>query len=577
MSEELDEAFLAELRGEFLAEASSLLEQCEEAFLKLEDASIDQKENLDQIFRVAHSIKGAGSAVGFTELAHFAHHVEDLLTILRVSPQHLNAEIVSLLLKCGDALKLKVKHLLEKSNEAWDVTELEKALKTLLAQIEGKPAPVDAASPLPEGLPETPVDAPEVQKTVQPVQQKAKTEQVAVVKIDAQKIDVMVNLMGELVIHKSQLMKRIDDSAMGTDLTVQSICAQIDRASRELQDEILRLRLVNLKSLFLKCQRAVRDTADKLKKPINFQTVGEEVEVDRNIVDAITDPLLHMVRNSVDHGIEGSQELRQSRGKRNEGSVQLIAEQKGSFVVLEIRDDGGGIPVEKIFEKAKRLGHFSENTQLADIPKQKILECIFLPGFSTAEKVSDISGRGVGLDVVRSSVEKLKGKLEIDTEVEKGTRFRIVLPVTTSILEGIFTKTSENHYIFPKDDIVEIVPFAGLETLRSPEGQLLAKYRNQVVQLEYFNRLLQQNTLPENIRWMCIMVNNGDKIFGILVEEVLGQIQVVLKPLNPFVKYSEVVSSTTILPDGRVGLVVDLESAIKAAGKQQKVAAERVA
>lgn len=622
-----DDGFLEELRQEFLSEASSLLEQWEEYFLKLEDTD-DKAEQVTNIFRVAHCLKGTSSAVGYSEMAAFAHIVEDLLQILKKDPECLTPEIVTTLLKCGDAFKVKVAFLMGKEKTDWDVTILafdinnylmsfghaghdthaapaqdqnlmpsepsEEAKAQSIESDEGwKQALDDVNSKLGVNLTEEHLHLSEDEIAKVIAEQKAeqehspaapviKLDQVrehkeeekkaaaaaaapkdsastktanATVKVDAHKIDKIMNLVGELVINKSQLANRVEQYR--DDHVLEATYSLLEKTIRELQDETLGMRMISMKNLFLKCQRAVRDVSIKLNKNIEFVQSGEDVEIDRSMVELLTDPLLHMLRNSVDHGIE------------SQGTILLKAEHIGSKIVLSIKDNGRGINAEKVFGKAMQNGLISSSVKMSDLSENEIFQFIMMPGFSTAEKITDVSGRGVGLDVVKTTVEKMNGKVDISSQLGKGTCFKLILPLTTSIQEGIHVKSNHSSYIFPTEKVLEILSGDKVSFITDPNGLNMFKYRETVIPYATLDATLGLS--PDfKVSKMILIMDVDGKNFGIGIDEFVAQVHVVLKPINEIVRTSTGISASCILSHGGIGFVIDTDEVCKSVLKNNK-------
>ena len=623
-----DDEFLEELRREFLAEGSSLLELWEESFLKLEDSE-NKAEEISTIFRVAHSFKGGSSAVGYSDLAAFAHIVEDLLSIIKKDPTTLNAEIVTLLLKCGDAFKQKINFLNGSDKTDWEITilsfditnqllmlghaghpepqqvasapaahatelseeekaasiESDESWKKALADTNDKlgvnlteehllmseddiakeiAAQKEAMAQTEKALAEMQLIEPEVAnvlkltaKAIEPEKKVApptssapvaNAKQSVSVKVDAHKIDKIMNLVGELVINKSQLANRVEQYR--EDHVLEATYSLLEKTIRELQDETLGMRMISMKNLFMKCQRAVRDVSLKLGKSIEFMQSGEDVEIDRSMVELLTDPLLHMLRNSADHGIA------------QDGVILLKAEHIGSKIVLTVKDNGRGIDAQKVFAKAKQNGLIPENAEIGSYSENEVFQFIMMPGFSTAEKITDVSGRGVGLDVVKTTIEKMNGKVEIESTVGKGTRFRLILPLTTSIQEGIHVKSADSSYIFPTEKVLEILAGDKVDFITDPNNLNMFKYRNMVIPYATLDSTLGVNPDFHVCKMILIMDVDG-KYFGIGVDEFISQVHVVLKPINEIVKTSTGISASCILSHGGIGFVIDTDEVCK--------------
>lgn len=588
----IDDEFLEELRREFLAEGISLLELWEESFLKLE-TSPNKSEEISTIFRVAHSFKGGSSAVGYQDLASFAHSVEDLLSIIKLNPATLNADLISLLLKCGDAFRQKISFLNGQDASDWEITILAFDINDKLLMLgDGK-----QAAPLFEETHQdekTKIDSSSVDEEWQkvlketnerlgvqlteehlllseeeivqeiskqkqsqpPMEQPSKhstpvhnqTKQSVSVKVDASRIDKIMNLIGELVINKSQLANRVEKHK--EDHLLEATFSLLEKTIRELQDETLGMRMVSMKNLFMKCQRSVRDVSLKLDKRIEFIQQGEEVEIDRSMVELITDPLLHILRNSADHGIS------------SEGRISLKAEHIGSKIVLTIQDNGRGIDINKVFAKARDNQLVPENAILSDYSTNEIFQFIMMPGFSTAEKITDVSGRGVGLDVVKTTIEQLNGKIEIDSIINKGTKFKLILPLTTSIQEGLHVKSHNGSYVFPTDKVLEILAGDKLNLLQDPNSLVMFNYRDLIIPYASLDYALGVATeiLPKK---MVLVLEVDGKYFGIGVDDFVSQVHVVLKPISNIVKTSTGISASCILSHGGVGFVIDTDEVCK--------------
>lgn len=650
-----DDEFLEELRKEFLAEATSLLDLWEESFLNLEDAE-DKSVEITNIFRVAHSIKGTSSAVGYSDMAAFAHIVEDLLSLIKKDPNSLSPEIVSLLLKCGDAMRHKMNFLMGSETKDWEVEDLSVDIKKFIGQLDGsspyahqEAAPVDSeevittveapvakspteaapivldpleddsnwknllaevnqalgvniteadlvlsdeeilkkvesqkkgktqapaavqATPAPvavrpkEAAPAPQVASPVIKKSEEDTENKkapsdshATANKNATVKVDAHKIDKIMNLIGELVINKSQLANRVEQYK--DDHQLEATYSLLEKTIRELQDETLGIRMISLKNLFLKCQRAVRDVSLKLGKTIEFIQDGEDVQIDRSMVELLTDPLLHMLRNAADHGIESDDE--RQMGNKGNGKIILKAEHVGSKIIIQIKDNGKGIDCQRVFAKAKQNGLIPETANFNDFSENQIFQFIMLPGFSTAEKITDVSGRGVGLDVVKTSIEKLNGKVEIESTLGLGTRFRLILPLTTSILEGIHVKSSARSYIFPTEKVLEILSGNQISYVQDPSGATMFKYRDHVIPYATLDSRLGLEDEFRLCRMILILEIDG-KNFGVGIDEFVAQVHVVLKPINDIVKTSNAISASCILSHGGIGLVIDTDEVCK--------------
>lgn len=583
-----DEAFMQELRREFLNEASFLLEECEASYLSL-DRVDGRGEELGKIFRCAHSLKGAGAAVGFLDLSHFAHAVEDLLSFLRNYPEKITPEITSVLLKTGDAFKIRVVQLKTGDTAAWDVSELEREVRQLTATLVGLPQSDAPEKPkvtpemleelesvtrqsIQEVAPSGPegVTPPAATHSAQPASPSPKSGAAhppsgsggaSSVKVDTDRIDGVLDLIGELVVIKSQLIN--ETACYATNLRLNGIVSLLDKTVRDLQGRALSMRMTGLKPLFMRLQRTVRDTAINVGKPIEFVMHGEETEIDRTMIELLADPLMHIVRNSVDHGIEKTA-TRKSSGKAEQGRISVNARQAGGRVVVEVQDDGGGINRDKVFLKAFEKGLTGNHTSPDTMKDSELYQLIFSAGFSTAETVSDISGRGVGLDVVRSNIEKLKGSIEIESNPGAGTNFRISIPLTTSITDGMLAIIEGNRYIIPMDRIRELVHMRDAQITEVTPGNRCVEVRGRSLPLAHLDGIDELDRSEEGGTYpgggeMLVVTDNGQRPFAFQVDRVIGQSQVVLKSLGPNFKQNLLISGAAVMGDGRVALVLDID------------------
>lgn len=564
----MDAEFMEQLRKEFLDEAVFMIEQCEESYLKLEHPECRVVE-LDKIFRLAHSLKGAGSAVGFTCLAFFAHSVEDCLTILRVSPHFVNAEIISTLLRCGDAIQKRIQYLKSGGSDAWDIETLNNEVKALVKSLTGANIP-ENLTVAPEALDQMLADETEKSLiTVAPAALPVKTAQAPAgappssasassgsIKIDIDRIENILNVVGELVVIKSQLINQ--SVTYANDLQLSAIISLMDKTIRDLQDKTLSLRMTPLKNLFLKTQRILRDLSVKLDKPIEFQMKGEETEIDRSMVELLADPLMHIARNALDHGVENN-ERRKNANKNPKGLIELSSRQVGSKVLITIRDDGAGLNRDKLVKKALEKGVIAAGVDPSTISDQDVYQFIFAPGFSTADQVTDVSGRGVGMDVVKTNIEKLKGSIEIESTPGAGTLFKILLPLTTAITDGMIVQIGDQPCVIPMESIHELVKLEDSSIIEMRSGQKVFDHRGKFLRMVALEKLAHHTELMSNKGIMMVVTAQNDLV-SMHVSAVLGQTQVVLKPLAETFENVTGVAGAAILGDGRVAMVLDIDA-----------------
>ncbi len=372
------------------------------------------------------------------------------------------------------------------------------------------------------------------------------------VKVDTNKLDNLFNMVGELVIANSLIsgeMNSINNNGLSKNLS------QLNKVTKDIQDQVMSMRMVPLKQTFQKMSRLARDVSLRAGKKVKLQISGEETELDKNVIEEIADPLVHILRNSVDHGIEPENE-RVAKGKPGEGIVRLSAFHRGGNIVIEIEDDGRGLQKDKILKKAIEKGLINDQSGLSD---NQIYHLIFTPGFSTAENVTNISGRGVGMDVVTKNIEKIRGKVEVTSHEGKGTQFTIKLPLTLAIIDGIVVKVGNATYIIPTISIEESIrPKREEINTITNKGEVINR-RGNLFPLVRLHKLYNINTTKTN-PWdaIVIIVESEEGRFSILVDELIGQQQVVIKNLGERFKNVKGISGSAILGDGKVGLILDV-------------------
>lgn len=376
------------------------------------------------------------------------------------------------------------------------------------------------------------------------------------IKIDVKRLDNLMNLTAELVLNRTQ----IEDYGKRHNLSeLNKILKSLHMVTSNLQNSIMEIRMVPIQQVFRRFPRMVRDLSQYLDKEIDLQMEGEDTELDRTIIDEIGDPIIHLVRNSIDHGIEEKEE-RKKQGKDPTGRIKIIAYHEGDHVNIEISDDGRGIDIERIKEKAIKNGHITEE-EAALKNKQDILGFLFLPGFSTAKSINDVSGRGVGLDVVKTALEKLNGAIDVKTEKGKGSTFILRLPLTLAIIQGFVVQDQGSKYIIPLTSIKEILNLGQAE-FKTINQEKVIKLRDEIIPVLYLEELLE-NGIPEETEreeLSVVIAEEVDGFIGIIVDEVLGQQEVVIKQLdNKLTRTSEYVIGATILGDGKVALILDFK------------------
>jgi len=377
------------------------------------------------------------------------------------------------------------------------------------------------------------------------------------IRVNIEKLDTLINLFEELIIDRGRLeaiSKDLNDPAL------KETVEKISRVSSDLQSIVLKLRMVPVSTVFNRFPKMVRQLARNLNKKIQLVITGEETELDRTVIDQIGDPLVHLIRNSVDHGIEIPEE-RKKKGKPEEGTIHLKAYHSGNHVFIDIVDDGGGINREKVLQKAIKNGLINEKNA-NQLSEQEIIELIFAPGFSTAEQISDISGRGVGLDVVKNKIEQLGGTISVTSTKDKGSQFSIQLPLTLSIIAVMLVEIGKEKYAIPLSSIVENV-IVDRKDIQYVHNQPVIHFRNRVVPLVFLKDIFQVENVEETDELSIVIIQKGDKWAGLVVSSFLGQQEVVLKSLGEYLKDVFAISGATILGNGEVALVIDPNALLK--------------
>lgn len=385
--------------------------------------------------------------------------------------------------------------------------------------------------------------------------QKSKTGKT--VRVDIDRLDNLMNLVSELIIIKTRLE---DAHQMSQEKSISDTTEQLERITTSLHDAVMKVRMVPIERVFNRFPRMVRDLSKDLGKEINLMMTGEETEVDRTVIDEIGDPLIHLIRNAIDHGIEDL-ETRIKNHKDQAGTLKLIAYPDGNSVVIEVQDDGKGIDIEKVKKKAIDRGLISENqSQLVD--DKEVIQFLFHPGFSTAEKVSDLSGRGVGLDVVKTKIETLGGIVEVESQPQHGSRFIIRLPLTLAIIQALLVNVGHEKYAIPLNNIREISTI-NEKTIRKVQGKEVVLFRQSTLPILRLSDILEvpgTSDRQQDEEYTVVIVSHGDRTFGLVVDELIGQQEVVIKSLGRYLSTIKGIAGATILGNGTVALIVDTNS-----------------
>lgn len=619
-----------QFHGVFFDESDEHLQNMEQLLMTL-DVDAPDPEELNSIFRAAHSIKGGSGIFGFDALMNLTHVMENLLDKARNQEIQVTSAIVDIFLQTLDVLKdtlTAYKEQTEVPQEQIDasIAVLEETLakasgqsdddvhdsalqqsasaasdeiegfgffddedaETQTSASEAKPQDIegfglfdDEGGPTestpqaanasddegfgfyaPETLPVKPEASqatPSVPKQaiVKPVkpQPKATSKEASSIRVDTNKIDAMVNLVGELVITQSMLSNVGQEVEGQVGERLQLAIDELQRNTREIQESVMSMRMLPVNMTFNRFPRVVRDLSSKLGKKVDLVIQGGNTEIDKSLIEKLVDPLTHLVRNSIDHGVESPQKRLES-GKSENGTVILSAEQKGSSIIIGIIDDGAGLNKERILEKAMQNGL----PVSPDMPDSEIWQLIFQAGFSTAAEVTDVSGRGVGMDVVRRNIESIGGRIEIESSQGEGSAFYIHLPLTLAIVDGMCVSVGEQIFVIPLLNVIESFQPTKSQVKTLGNDKVLW-IRDQYWPLVSLTQLMQvDDGVTEPTKGIVVLLESSKKRYGVLVDSLVGQQQVVIKSLEQHYKKVAGIAGATIMGDGKVAMILDADS-----------------
>lgn len=596
------------LVADFVHESQEHLEAAELQLMSLE-TDPGNVESINAVFRAFHTIKGVAGFMDMRTLQAFAHETENLLDKVRQGKIILTSSLIDLNFEAIDCLKKRILWLVRPGGEAYPSDKV-KVMRQTLAKVKAasqglphgntaiKLPHADAGMRLGDILVNTGAlpaeslgDALKAQKIavtatqigeVLVKQSGVPAREVALalrsqkqanehagslvketVKVEADRLDKLLDAIGELVIAESMLLQSPELKGKKTPSLAQQM-ASLDKITRELQQMGTSLRMVPVKPIFQKMARLVRDLSRKTGKEVEFLCTGDETELDKTVVDKIGDPLVHMVRNSVDHGIEPNSEDRVKAGKPAQAKVGLRAFQKGASVCIEIFDDGRGLNRESILKKARERGLLKDDgSTLAD---REVWNFIFEAGFSTAAEVTEVSGRGVGMDVVRRNIEELRGRIDIESRLGEGTTFSIWLPLTLAIIDGMIMRLGRERFVFPTLSILRIVPLTA-DDIRTVQGKgEMILLQGELIPILSLAEMFPGRQLGSGYAAprLAVIVESGGRKAGLPVDELLGQQQVVIKGLGETMKQIPGLSGGAILSDGTVGVILDVDGLLKA-------------
>ncbi len=531
--------------GDFVLEAREHLANIEQELLRLENSPEDT-EAVHALFRSFHTIKGLAAIAGVETAREVAHHTENLLDEVRSGARAVSSALIDLALSSADFLGevVAAAEQLDQGEEAAIPDDAGALLEQLYAATHSMPLPLS------DDLPAAPPP-----RAAGPAAKSTRAGGRSAVKVDTAKLDQLVDLVGELVIAQSLVQLDPALAALGDPKTAKNL-NQLGRITTELQKTAMSLRVVPIGQTFQRMARVFRDLVRESGKQAVLETAGEDAELDRTIVEQLADPLMHMVRNAVDHGLELPAD-REAAGKPIEGRIRLSALHQSGHVVIAVSDDGRGLDQARILRKAVERGLVKEQAQLSPA---EILDLIFEPGFSTSEQVTAISGRGVGMDVVKQEIEKLRGRVEVRSEPGKGTTFLLRVPLTLAIIDALVVKHGANRFILPLFTVREILKPRGQE-INTVEGRHeVALLRDRIVPVLRMETLLGESASGRATEdSVLVVVEAGPRRVALAVDEVIGKQEVVIKSLGDWMGRVRGVAGGAILGDGSVGIILDLD------------------
>lgn len=651
----------------FVEESKEHLQNMNDILLNLEKDT-NNKELLNELFRIAHTIKGMAGTMGFTNMANLTHDMEDVLQAIRSDEIQATTKVIDILFECFDALDFSVNYVGENGKENDDehleiieklksifnsgnekIEESEKSVSStaevfdeylvnainkakenklnvykvnirlsescmlksarafIIFNTVESFAEIIQSKPSVEDIEDekfnfefslmivTEISEEEIQKEiyniseiekveVSPIDEidtlnvetkvketkleeenkteKAKADMSATtrtnkvgktVRVDIDRLDNLMNLVSELIIIKTR-MEDMSEASSKEDMN--EAIEYLERITTSLHDAVMKVRMVPIERVFNRFPRMVRDLSKELNKEINLEMSGEETEVDRTVIDEIGDPLIHLIRNSIDHGIEHPDE-RIKLGKDEFGTVKLKAYPDGNNVVIEVQDDGQGIDYQKVKKKAIEKEVITEK-ESENFTKEECIDLLFRPGFSTSDKISDVSGRGVGLDVVKSKIESINGSIEVETYEEQGSKFIIRIPLTLAIIQALLVELGDEIYAIPLSSISEITSIQR-NSIRDIQGQEIILYRDRTLPIVRLNRIMGVEE-DDTEELTVVVVRKGDKQAGLIVRGLIGQQEIVIKPLGKYLVNIKYLAGATILGNGKISLILDVNS-----------------
>lgn len=586
----LSDPEMKEIVDSFLIESKEIIDSLDLDLIELEKNPTDENL-LNKVFRSFHTIKGSAGFLNLNKLTAVTHRCEDILNKLRRREADLDSMVMDSILLGYDKMKELISSIELNHNEDVDIENVIETLQTTISRLGNKSEdgskptePVKNKSRRRKNRSELAIKSEEIeiikrngeeidnggkleeQKSDQENNYQESKRSDNSIRVDVEKLDELLNMVSELVLGRnrlSQINLEVSREYEGTQLAreLEDTTKLIDMMTNELQQLVMKTRMVKIGKVFNKYPRLVRDLSKIAGKRINLVIEGEETELDKTLIEEINDPLVHILRNSIDHGIE-KEEIRIKTGKNPVGTIKLCAEHEGNNIIITIEDDGKGIDPEVIKTKAVSKGLISQE-KANELSKQDLLNLIFLPGFSTAEVITNISGRGVGMDVVKTNVTKLRGIINLESNVGVGTKIQIKLPLTLAIISGMIVRVDEEQFVIPLNSVIEVIRVHS-ENIYSINNKPVIKLRDRIIPLVSLREsFLNQTQQDKNKVWQyVVIVGLAERQIGIEVDELLGQKEIVIKSLGNFIGRVTGIAGSTIMGDGRIILILDINELI---------------
>lgn len=570
---------MEEIISEFITEAEEALDKMDNLFVEIETKGYD-KDVLNEIFRTMHTIKGGAGFLGFKSIVDVAHGAENILKKLREGGVSLSKQLIDVVLKSADMLRLILHHIKLKDEKIEDTSpllkELEEALKAAQSQSTIPPTPhpplrgeggdesPDSGHPILSFEGDRAGDEEVVSQTVSDTYGDRiiadRKESIQTLRVDISRIDKVMDLTGEVVLIRNRLLNIVNylETKYSDDPYLESLFETVsflDLVTSDMQLAVMKMRMQPIQKIFSKFPRLVRDVSGNLGKNVELKISGEDTEVDKSVIEYIADPLVHMIRNAIDHGIESVDE-RRLKEKPEKGTVEINAYQRGNQIIIEVSDDGMGIDAERIKRKALEKALITEDEAMR-VTDDEAINLIFLPGVSTAEVATELSGRGVGMDVVKTNISKLSGYVEVKTKKDRGAMFRISIPLTLAVIHVLMVRTGNSRYAIPLIPIEETLKVSRRD-VKDISRQKVVVIRDRVIPVIELSDIVGNSGYSESDYRYIVVISIGEKRFCIAVDELLGQEEIVIKNIEGINTDLSCVLGSTITGDGKVVLILDL-------------------